>query len=48
MDAGCALEGSDFCSVSPGFVAVRVNRREMRLAYRDFTGATLKIVDIPV
>lgn len=46
MDASCELEGSDFCSVRPGFVLASVRRTEIRLAYRDHTGATLKVVDI--
>jgi acid phosphatase len=43
----CTMEGSDFCSVDSGFVAVSVDRQAIRLAYRDFNGASLHVVDIP-
>jgi len=38
--------GSDFCSLQSGFVACAVNRSRLRIAYRDYTGAELKVVDI--
>lgn len=43
----CDLGGSDFCSLQSGFVACAVNRSRLRLAYRDYTGRELKVVDIP-
>ena len=39
--------GSDFCSLRPGFVALRLNRLLLRVAYRDDLGAELHVVDIP-
>ena len=39
--------GGDFCSLRPGFVAVRLTRSAIKLAYRDDTGAELHVVDIP-
>lgn len=42
----CAMSGSDFCSLQSGFVACSVNRKRLRIAYRDFTGAELHVVDI--
>jgi acid phosphatase len=39
--------GGDFCSTRPGFVAVRLTRAAIKLAYRDDTGAELHVVDIP-
>jgi acid phosphatase len=38
--------GGDFCSLRPGFVAVRLTRAAVRVAYRDDTGAELHVVDI--
>jgi hypothetical protein len=43
----CDLGQSDFCSLQSGFVACAVNRSRLRVAYRDYTGAELKVVDIP-
>lgn len=43
----CDMGGSDFCSLRSGFVACAVNRNRLRVAYRDYTGAELKVVDIP-
>ena len=43
----CDLGGSDFCSLRSGFVACAVNRSRLRIAYRDYTGAELHVVDIP-
>ena len=40
-------EGSDFCSLHPGFTALRLTRAGLQVAYRDATGAELKVVDIP-
>jgi len=42
----CDLTGSDFCSLQSGFVACAVNRDRLRVAYRDYTGAELHVVDI--
>jgi hypothetical protein len=38
--------GSDFCAMHPGFVALRLTRRGLRIAYRDATGAELHVADI--
>jgi acid phosphatase len=38
--------GSDFCSLKPGFTAMRLTRRALQVAYRDAAGAELKVVDI--
>jgi acid phosphatase len=43
----CDMNGSDFCSLQSGFVACAVNRQRLRVAYRDYTGAELHVVDIP-
>lgn len=43
----CDMNGSDFCSLWSGFVACAVNRNRLRVAYRDYTGADLHVVDIP-
>lgn len=40
-------DGSDFCSLHPGFTALRLTRASLQIAYRDATGAELKVVDIP-
>lgn len=42
----CGLGGSDFCSAHSGFVACAVNRVRLRVAYRDYRGAELHVVDI--
>jgi tartrate-resistant acid phosphatase type 5 len=48
MNDHCAdSPGSDFCSVRPGFVALRLSRRRLQVAYRDDLGAELHVVDIP-
>jgi tartrate-resistant acid phosphatase type 5 len=43
----CDLGGSDFCSLQSGFVACALNRSRLRVAYRDYSGLELKVVDIP-
>ena len=43
----CDMNGSDFCSLQSGFVACAVNRNRLRVAYRDYTGVELHVVDIP-
>jgi tartrate-resistant acid phosphatase type 5 len=43
----CDLNGSDFCALRSGFIACAVNRNRLRVAYRDYTGAQLHVVDIP-
>jgi len=45
--AQCGMAGSDFCSVESGFIGCAVNRDRLRVAYRDYTGAELHVVDIP-
>ena len=42
----CNLGGSDFCSLRSGFVVGAVNRDRMRIAYRDYEGKELHVVDI--
>jgi tartrate-resistant acid phosphatase type 5 len=42
----CDVEGSDFCSLQSGFVACAINRDRLRVAYRDYTGVELHVVDI--
>jgi acid phosphatase len=44
--AQCGMAGSDFCSVQSGYIGCAVNRDRLRVAYRDFTGAELHVVDI--
>jgi len=39
--------GGDFCSLRPGFVAVRLTRAQIKVVYRDDAGAELHVVDIP-
>jgi acid phosphatase len=43
----CDLNGSDFCALRSGFVACAVNRARLRVAFRDYAGAELHVVDIP-
>jgi hypothetical protein len=38
---------SDFCSLSSGFVACSADRTRLRVAYRDYTGVELHVVDVP-
>ena len=42
----CDMDGSDFCSMSSGFIACAVDRKKINLVYSDFTGAQLHVVDI--
>ncbi len=42
----CGLSGSDFCSSHSGFIACAVNRARIRVAYRDYRGIELHVVDI--
>jgi acid phosphatase len=42
----CDTDGSDFCSLSSGFIACSADRAGLRVAYRDYTGAELHVVDI--
>lgn len=43
----CDLGGTDFCSQHAGFIACAVNSRRLRVAYRDYRGMELHVVDIP-
>jgi hypothetical protein len=43
----CSIQGADFCSLQSGFTAFAVTRDVLKLAYRDYTGAELRVVDIP-
>jgi acid phosphatase len=42
----CYSEGSDFCSVQSGFTAFALTRERLRVAYRDWQGAELDVVEI--
>jgi len=42
----CDRGGADFCALRSGFVAVTVQREQLRVAYRDYTGVRLDVVDI--
>jgi len=42
----CRTGGSDFCSLQSGFTAFWLTRNELKVAYRDYTGAELKVVEI--
>ena len=42
----CDMDGSDFCSLSSGFVACSVDRERLRLVYRDHAGAELHVIEI--
>lgn len=43
----CDMGGSDFCSLHSGFIACALNRARLRVAYRDYRGVELHVVDIP-
>jgi hypothetical protein len=47
MHKTCDVEGRDFCSLQSGFTAFSLTRKTLKVAYRDYTGAELKVVDIP-
>lgn len=47
MTYHCDMGGSDFCSLHSGFVACSINAARIRIAYRDYKGAILHVVDIP-
>ena len=47
MHKTCHVEGRDFCSLQSGFTAFSLSRNTLKVAYRDYTGAELKVVDIP-
>lgn len=42
----CDLGGAEFCALRSGFVACTVDRERLRVAYRDYTGARLDVVDV--
>jgi acid phosphatase len=42
----CYMAGSDFCSVRSGFTHFALTGERLRVAYRDFAGAELHVVDI--
>ena len=42
----CDLGGSDFCSLHSGFIACSVSRNHLEVAYRDYRGNGLHVVDI--
>jgi tartrate-resistant acid phosphatase type 5 len=43
----CGMDGSDFCTVESGFTAFALTRDALRVAYRDWKGAEVHVVDIP-
>jgi len=43
----CGMAGSDFCSVESGFTAFALTRETLHIAYRDWKGDDLHVVDIP-
>ena len=45
-DEQCYLGDSDFCSLRSGFVSCAVDRKQLRLVYRDYRGTELHVVDI--
>jgi len=47
MEPFCDNVGADFCSLDSGFIACAVTRRALRVAYKDWQGRELKVVDIP-
>ena len=47
MHEQCFMQGSDFCSLRSGFTAFAIARDKLRVAYRDFMGAELHVVEIP-
>jgi acid phosphatase len=46
MEAECDAEGTDLCSLQSGFVACAATRATLQVAYRDYQGNELKVVDI--
>ncbi|HTX49238.1 MAG TPA: tartrate-resistant acid phosphatase type 5 family protein [Caulobacteraceae bacterium] len=47
MEPFCDTVGADFCSLQSGFIACSVSRQTLRVAYRDWQGNELRVVDIP-
>ena len=47
MEAECDTAGTDLCSLQSGFVACAATRATLQVAYRDYQGNELKVVDIP-
>lgn len=47
MEPFCDTIGADFCSLQSGFVACSVTRQTLRVAYKDWQGRELRVVDIP-
>jgi acid phosphatase len=46
MDDHCRIDGADFCSVEPGFIAVRLTGAALQVAFSNAAGAELHVVDI--
>ena len=46
MEAVCDTVGADYCSLDSGFVACAVTPRQLQVAYRDWKGQELRVVDI--
>jgi acid phosphatase len=46
MRPQCFMVGSDFCSLDSGFTAFALTRQTLHVAYRDYKGAELHVVDI--
>ncbi len=46
MDPACVADAADFCSVRPGFCALRLTAATLEIAFRDDAGGELRVVDI--
>ena len=46
MDPACVADAADFCSVRPGFCALRLTAQALEVAFRDDAGGELHVVDI--
>ena len=46
MEPVCLADGADLCSLHSGFVACAATRQTLQVAYRDWQGKELKVVDI--
>ena len=43
----CDTAGADFCSLDSGFIACAATKSALRVAYKDWQGRELRVVDIP-
>ena len=46
MEPFCDNTGADFCSLQSGFIACAASKSALRVAYRDWRGRELRVVDI--